>query len=155
MSKEKLLISAKKLTQPEVSAAEEYSLKRDTMVEKLNKIMLGRADLENLIGQNNIDMMLDNHRNHARFIESILFNYEPEILVTTVLWVYRAYRTHGFKLTYWPAQLNMWIKILKEELSELSYNQIYPFYNWMLINQVEFVEASDDKINLKNISEHK
>jgi hypothetical protein len=40
---------------------------------------------------------------------SLFGDYHPEVLVETVLWVFRAYRSHGFKLTYWPAQLDMWV----------------------------------------------
>jgi hypothetical protein len=140
MSKEYLFKTAKKLKLSDLSVAEEFTKKRNILVEKINKIMLERQDLDELIGKKNTFMMLDNHNNHSRFIETILYHYEPDILVKTVLWVFVAYRTHGFNLTYWPAQLNAWLQVYKEELSDKSYDTLEPLYNWMLNNQALFAE---------------
>ena len=50
-------------------------------------------------------------------MSSLLATYSPEVLVNTVLWVFRAYRAHGFNLTYWPAQLDTWVVLLEKHLS--------------------------------------
>jgi hypothetical protein len=112
--------------------------------------MLNRADLENLIGENNIDMMKDNHSNHVRFISSILKNHNSEVLVDTILWVFRAYRSHGFASNYWSAQLNTWITIFQEVLTAESYQEVYPYYEWMQINIPTFVILSDEKLDQAN-----
>lgn len=147
MTKENLLVSAKKLSQPSVEIAEEFSAKKDQMVSEINQIMSARPDLEKLIGEGNLDMMRDNHRNHARFMGSMFIEYHPEVLVETVLWVFRAYRSHGFKLTYWSAQLDTWVEIFKKMLSENAYKGIYPFYNWMIIHIPVFVKLSDSQLS--------
>jgi hypothetical protein len=72
--------------------------------------------------------------------------------VDTVLWVFRAYRSHGFQLTYWPAQLETWIRILKEDLSPDSFSEVYPFYRWLLLHQASFVALSD--VHLKGAPSH-
>ncbi len=92
--------------------------------------------------------MKDNHANHVRFIASILRNHNPEILVDTVLWVFRAYRSRGFSSNYWAAQLNTWIEIIKEELSTETYHQVFPLYEWMQLNIPTFVKLSDEKLEL-------
>jgi len=143
MKRENLIESAKSLKQPSIDSYNEFSAKLDIIISELNSLMLERKDLKNLIGEGNEKMMEDNHQNHARFMQSVFKHYIPEILVDTVLWVYRAYRSHGFNLTYWPAQLDTWIVIYKNQLSENTYKEIYPFYNWMLINQAAFVNLSD------------
>jgi len=79
-------------------------------------------------------MMKDNHANHARFLESIFHEHSPEVLVDTIIWVFRAYRSRNFSSTYWAAQLNTWIEIHKRELSPECFNEIYPYYKWMQIN---------------------
>jgi len=148
MTKQELIDTAKTLQQPSTDAASEYAAKHDQMAARINVLMEARPDLTRLIGEDNLEMMRDNHRNHARFISSLLSAYNPEILVETVLWVFRAYRSHGFQMTYWPAQLDTWIHVLREELNHESYNEISPFYHWMIIHQPQFIalsEGHDDK----------
>lgn len=105
--------------------------------------MLSRHDLSAMIGEGNEAMMKDNHNNHALFMESIFTNYNPEVLVETVLWVFKSYRAHGFQVTYWPAQLNAWIKIIEKELSPASCKTILPFYQWLIVNIPAFTELSE------------
>ncbi len=131
MDKSYLLEKAMQLKQVSAASAEEYRLKMDQLVAQMNKLMLGKADIEHLVGKDNLDMMKDNHANHARFMFSIFKNNNPEVLVETVLWVYRAYRSHGFSTNYWATQLNSWITVLKENLNAESYAGIYPYYEWM------------------------
>ena len=94
--------------------------------------------------------MQDNHANHVRFIASILKNNDADVLVETVLWVFRAYRSHGFSSNYWAAQLNTWMQILKTELSVETYKEVLPLYEWMQINIPIFVKVSDEKLEMPN-----
>ncbi len=143
MTKEELINEASKLPRPTSEAATEYAAKSEALAGELNQIMGARDDLEALIGPGNKAMMEDNHRNHARFITSLLTSYQPEVLVNTVLWVFRAYRAHGFGLTYWPAQLDTWITLLRRELSPAAFESIHPLYLFMLIHQPDFVELTE------------
>jgi hypothetical protein len=147
MKKEDLLQSAKKLKQPSIEAIAEFASKADAMTSKLNDSLSQRDDLVQLIGKGNEDMMQDNHRNHVRFMISLFKDYNPEVFTETVLWVFRAYRSHGFKLTYWPAQLDNWVDVFRNELSQESFDQIYPFYDWMIINNPLFASISDQAIS--------
>jgi hypothetical protein len=149
MNKEILIASAETLNQPSSASAIEFEAKSEMLAAELNRMMGARSDLVHLIGEGNISMMEDNHRNHARFMSSVFLNYQPVILVETVLWVYRAYRSHGFHLTYWPAQLDQWVQILKLHLTPEAYQEIYPFYHWMIINQPAFVTESDLQVTSK------
>lgn len=143
MGTTQLMDSAQQLIQPSVKAATEFESKRDILAVEMNELMLKRLDLVMLIGDGNISMMEDNHRNHLRFISSLFLNYNPNVFVETILWVFRAYRSHGFNLTYWPAQLSQWVELFKIHLSHETFDEIYPFYNWMIINQPNFVIESD------------
>jgi hypothetical protein len=144
MNKEQLLTSAQDLLNVSQQTVEEYSSKREGLTAALDVKLGARDDLDALVGVGNESMMKDNHSNHSRFVEAMLNEYNPEVLVDTVLWVFRAYRSHGFKLTYWAAQLNGWMTLLKEQMSEQSYLEIEPLYHWFIINQSSFVELSDD-----------
>ena len=145
--KNTLIDMAKEIKQIDQACIEEYTNLRNDLVSKINSIMTNRSDINDLIGENNIDMMKDNHANHARFVQSILSNYNPEILVDTVGWVYRAYRSRGFHSTYWAAQINAWITILKESLSQETFQAIYPLYNWFSITIPHFTNMSDQELS--------
>ncbi len=147
MKKEDLLKSASKLKQPSVESVAEFTSRADAMTTMLNDRLSQRDDIVQLIGEGNVDMMYDNHRNHARFMISLFNDYNPVVFTETVLWVFRAYRSHGFKLTYWPAQLDNWVDIFKNELSQECFDQIYPFYDWMIVNNPLFATISDQAIS--------
>jgi hypothetical protein len=147
MNKEHLLRTAGQLQQVSPKSVEEFSSKRDHLVNLMNQAMLARPDLLAMVGEGNTDMMKDNHANHARFLESIFKQHQPEVLVDTVLWVFRAYRSRNFASTYWAAQLNTWIEIYKKELTPECYNEVYPYYNWMQINIPIFNKLAEDVLD--------
>jgi hypothetical protein len=147
MTREDLLRSAERLQQVSKESASEYGTKRDALVVLMNKRMEARPDLKDMVGEGNVEMMKDNHANHARFLESIFNQHSPEILVDTVLWVFRAYRSRNFSSTYWAAQLNCWIDIYKKELSPACFSEVYPYYNWMQINIPLFNQLAEDKLD--------
>lgn len=147
MTKEELLRSATKLKQPGKKASGEFSNLLEALVENMNSYMAARKDIKELVGENNLDMMKDNHANHARFMESVFINFQPEVLVDTVLWVFRAYRSRNFSSTYWAAQLNGWITIYKEQLSDECFREIVPFYKWMQVNIPVFNAMAEQDID--------
>jgi hypothetical protein len=146
MKKKELLNTASQLKQPSQNAVDEYSSKADAMAGTLNERLSKRKDITQLIGEGNLDMMYENHRNHLRFMISLFKDYNPLVLTETVLWVFRAYRSHGFNLTYWPAQLDNWVQILKDELSKDCFDEVYPFYLWMIVNNPAFAILSDETL---------
>jgi len=119
----------------------------DKLVADMNEKMSNRPDINALVGQDNIRMMKDNHANHLRFVHSILEQYNKQVLVDTVAWVYRSYRSRGFHINYWAAQINTWIDILKESLSKDTFEAIYPLYKWFSISIPHFSLMSDDELN--------
>ena len=134
MDKSHLLKTAEQLQQVSALSASEFCSKRDHLIDLMNQKMLARPDLISMVGEGNVEMMKDNHANHARFLESIFKLQQADVLVDTVLWVFRAYRSRNFASTYWAAQLNTWIEIYRKELSPECFTEIYPYYNWMQIN---------------------
>jgi len=145
--KEQLLETASGLRQASDSAAQEFSEKHGQLAEMGNQMMANRADIDKLVGKGNQQMAEDNNRNLARFMASLFSDFNPDVLVETVLWVFRAYRAHGFQTTYWAANLNIWVDIIRKELSEESYDVIYPYYNWLIVNIPIFVKLSDETLS--------
>ena len=155
--KDRLLTSALALIPPPASAVREFSLKRSRLAAMGNETMAARPDLEKLVGEGNRQMAEDNNRNFARFMETLFGDYTPRVLVETVLWVFRAYRSHGFQTTYWAANLNIWVHMLRRELSAESFEALYPFYHWLIVNIPLFTsltETADDDDPDTGIPEH-
>jgi len=143
MDKIDLVSSAQALPPVSAAAADEYSRKAEVLANAVSAVLLQRADLDALVGKNNLDMMKDNHANHARFIASILQRPNAEVLVESVLWVFRAYRSHGFATNYWAAQLNTWFQVLPQQLSAASWAEIRPWYEWLQVSIPIFVNLTD------------
>ncbi len=135
------------MKQPSGVAIAEFISKADAITIILNDGLSQRNDILKLIGEGNLDMMYDNHRNHIRFMISLFNDCNPAVFTETVLWVFRAYRSHGFKLTYWPAQLDTWMDTFNKELSRECFDQIYPFYDWLILNNPLFAFISDQAIS--------
>lgn len=146
MDKNLLLESAAKLQQVSEEASREYQEKAQLLLSNINRHMLSRQDIEKLVGKDNIEMMKDNHANHLRFMASIFQHHNSEVLVETILWVFKAYRSRGFTTTYWAAQLNSWMAILQQELSPGSLEEILPYYNWIQVNIPLFVKLSQQSL---------
>lgn len=146
MNQQYLLQTALQIHQPTASAAAEFESSRDGLAEELNHRMSGRADLEKLIGHGNLAMMQDNSRNFCRFMGAMFHAYEPEVLVQTALWVFRAYRAHGFATTYWPANLDTFVEIARGRLTPAAFKEVYPFFHWLIVNIPAFVKISDAQL---------
>ncbi len=146
MDRRELIETAGALPEAGAAAAQAYAAARETMVAEVNRIMRARADVERLVGPDNEAMMENNHANHARFLETILAKPDPTVLVDTVLWVFRAYRSHGFALAYWPAQLNAWVDVMKSTLAPEHAGAIYPTYEWLIVRQAAFADVSQAQL---------
>lgn len=142
----RLIETARKLRQPSAEAAAGFEAARDGLAEALNRRMVARPDLEKLIGPGNRAMMEDNSRNFCRFMGSMFLVYEPEVLVQTVLWVFRAYRSHGFQTTYWAANLDTFVEIARERLAPSVFTETCPFFHWLIVNIPLFVKISDEQL---------
>ena len=145
MDRAALIETARALPPVPPAAAAAYVASRDALVAELDRRMGARDDLDRLVGPDNRAMMANNHANHARFVASVLAELDPEVLVDTVLWVFRAYRSHGFGLAYWSAQLATWIEVIRDQLPAHAAD-IEPLYDWFLVHQPAFVALSDAQL---------
>ena len=91
-------------------------------------------------------MMQDNSRNFCRFMSTMFRGYHPEVLVQTVLWVFRAYCSHGFTTLYWPAHLDGFVQLARERLSPATFAALEPHFQWLIVNIPVFVKVSDDQL---------
>ncbi|MFP4194722.1 MAG: B12-binding domain-containing protein [Desulfobacterales bacterium] len=113
------------------------------LVEKVNSLMLSRADIKMLIGENPAGVMLDNHRNHAFFMSNVFSLNAGGLLARTVPWVYSTYRNHGFDYAYFPAHLNAWCRALEQLLPADDVAPLIRVYEWMLSRHEDFIRAAE------------
>lgn len=145
MNREMLLASAQRLRQPPAEVAEAYMGRRDAIASRLAEAMAARSDITGLVGRDGVALMRDNSKNLCAFMGSMFSAYVPEVLVETVLWVFRTYRAHGFHVAFWPANLTTFLDVLREELSPNAYSAVAPFVDWMVANIPVFVELTDPR----------
>ena len=141
--REGLISSAQALKPPTSTGLLEYSNKREEMAAQVNQELAARPDLEKLVGTDGKRMGEDNNRNFSMFMESILDSFQAETFVDTALWAFRTYRSHGFHVSYWPANLNIWVEVLNKNLSQETYHEIAPFYKWLITHIPAFAELTD------------
>jgi len=144
MTREELIVTARTLRQPGGQAASEFEQKMGHIAEELSRNLKERDDLERLIGEGNAAMMEDNSRNFCRFMSSMFQQFQPETLVDTALWVFRAYRSHGFHLAFWPANIDTCAEIVRATLSPETTREVLPFYDWLVVNIPSFTLLSDE-----------
>jgi hypothetical protein len=154
--KEALLTTAQKLEPPAETAIREFENNWEKIAATGSCMLMARPDLEKLVGKGNEKMAEDNNRNFPRFMLSLFSEYHPAVFVETVLWVFRAYRSHGFQTTYWAANLNIWVDLLRKELSADAWKQIHPFYNWLIVNIPVFTAVTDTDLraSVSTIPDH-
>ena len=140
---DKILISASKLPKVSAEAAEEYLKAIDKLLDHVNEQMESNPKISELIGRNPLDLMRDNHRNHAAFMSTIFSINSCELLARTIPWVYRAYHARGFLYDYFPAELIAWQIAIHECLAQPAHKtEILTIYKWMVQNHEEMVQLS-------------
>ncbi|ADU66518.1 hypothetical protein LGV61_08950 [Desulfurispirillum indicum] len=145
MNAHDLLQAARHIPPPSQASAEEYASLCEILSASVTRSMLNSPHIAELIGGSaHQDMMAENHRNHGLFLCVLLRHYQAEYLVDTVLWVYRAYMSHGFQRLYWQVQLETWQNILQEHLSDKAYREISPIYQFLLHHQDDFARLSQE-----------
>lgn len=129
---------------PEVSkeAAEEYGNNLDVMIKKVNQDMSEKENLNQLIGDNPITKMKDNHKNHANFMYNSFKLNDSELFLNTIIWVYKTYNNHGFSYDYFPAELKCWISAIEEYIQTENQDLIIKVYKWILNKHQIFIEES-------------
>ncbi len=145
MNYKDLIISAGNIPAARQNTISEYQNNMELLTAAINTYMKNREDVLELVGKNNISMMENNHSNHVLFINSILKNPNPEVLVDTIHWVFRTYRSHGFSANYWNIQIGAWPDILKNQLSHQAFQEICPLYKWIQKHIPAFEKMSSER----------
>jgi hypothetical protein len=147
LSKTGLIESARALAEASPRAARAFEGVVDACAADLTRSMKLVPELENIIGEGNLDVMETNHGNHFRYMCSASALFDPTSFVETVLWVLRAYRARGFSVRYWNVMLPKALETLRAHLGPSDYEEIRPFYEWLLDSMPAFVRLSETELS--------
>lgn len=130
----------------EPAAVEAYDRRWIRIVDDVNHTLLSRPDIDDLIGGNPLDVVLDNHNCHANFVKSVLRLRSVRCFVAVVTWVYRSYIARGFNAEYFSIELWAWRRSVQHRLSDVNATSILAFYDAMISSHGDFVKlASEDE----------
>ncbi|MDW8136586.1 MAG: cobalamin-dependent protein [Thermodesulfobacterium sp.] len=152
---EELIKEAKEKLKVSPQAAKDYEENKPFMLNFVNQEMTKRSDLLTLIGFNSLQIMYDNHTNHANFMANV-FKYSLfEMLVKMVPWVYKAYSNHGFSYDYFLVELHTWKRAVENFLPSSSAKEINRTYEWLIEKHEEMIELSQKQDEFKITLERK
>lgn len=129
---EDLIIKAQEELKISSASTAAYIDKKEILLEFVNKELGRHPRLDELLGQNPLQMMYDNHSNHINFMINVFKLNNFEMLVRIVPWVYRSYHAHGFSYDYFIEELNVWKKANTANLQKSVAAEINAVYDWLL-----------------------
>ena len=112
-------------------SATEYEKNIPSMLEMVNVIMTDMNSAENLIGDNPVSVMHENHIHHAKFMANVFKLNDYELLSNTLNWVLNSYKSRGFKSKYFQTELEVWMKVVEKTLDSKCSSEIVKIYEWL------------------------
>lgn len=144
-----IIEEARTLPRISVEAATGYDSAKEHMIEQVDRELAALPAIHMLIGHNPLRMMHENHRNHARFMVTVFFLNQYELLARTVPWVFRAYHAHGFTYDYFRVELEAWKRAIADHLDGQAARAVIEVYDWVLrrhTRMIELAERGDDTL---------
>ena len=132
---------------PEIpqKAVKDYQNKIDSLTAFVNDKLSNNENIDNLIGDNPIEKMFENHENHAYFMINVFLLNEYNLLISTIPWVYDTYINHGFSYDYFVVELKTWMQAVEKYLKPENASLINEIYSFMLENHQKFIETSKNE----------
>lgn len=144
-----ILQQAEEIPAVSASAAGEYAEKRGMLVGYVNAVFENSPDLPALIGNNPLQVIYDNHTNHASFMSTVLRLGLYKMMVRMVLWVYRSYHARGFSYDYFVLELKTWLRAVREHLAAGHAGEVAAVYEWLLAHHQQFIDSSGSVDNFE------
>jgi len=138
-----ILASSRELPKISPETADAYAQAIDKLKDNVNGQLEANPKIMELIGRNPLDVMRNNHRNHATFMATIFKLNSFELLARTVPWVYRAYHARGFSYDYFPIELVAWQIAIHQCLDNSARkSEILAVYKWMVQHHGDMIKLS-------------
>ncbi len=123
-----------------------YRDNRDLLLKSINSIMDSNSRINELTGFNPRQIMYDNHRHHQEFMHAVFCISDYRLLVRTVPWVYRAYKSLNFSYEYFPIELQAWISSMEQTEFSDTMKPIIEIYRWMISKHDKMVELAEKNV---------
>lgn len=143
MNRQQLIDDLERVPRPGPDEARAFAEAADGLAAALNRVMMARPDLDDLLPPERRAMMEENGRNLFRFMGAIAQAFDAEMLVDTVLWVVRTYRAHGFQPAYWPVNLDVVMAVMRENLDTGTSDALLPLFRWLAERMPDFMALSE------------
>lgn len=128
-------------------SANEYEKNIPIMIESVNSIMDSLNATENLIGDNPLSVMHENHKHHAKFMVNVFKLNDYQLLGNTIKWVLNSYISRGFKVEYFQKEIKIWMQVINKTLDSNSSSEIIKVYEWILSTLDHEENQNDNRIN--------
>ena len=139
---DELIGEAQKLSPVPLAATAAYHKKSPILTNFVNETLAADPSIHELIGNNPLQFMYDNHRHHAAFMATVFSIGNYELLARTVPWVYRAYAGHNFSYHYFTLALKTWMRALDQFMDPTHTAEIKSIYAWMLSRHEQMIYLS-------------
>lgn len=148
MTLSELIQEAVALPRVPQSSISAYQASISEITEQVNECLTKNESIRDLIGQNPLQVMYDNHRNHAALMTTIFALGLNDLLAKTIPWVYRAYSAHHFSADYFPLAIKTWMEAIGRNCPQEKIGEIIAIYQWMLDRHEHFLNVSKTEKDL-------
>jgi MerR family transcriptional regulator, light-induced transcriptional regulator len=146
MTVSELFAESRKLAQIPLASTTAYKNHMPALIRFVDSRLNELPGIDALIGNNPRQVMYDNHKHHAAFMATVFSIGDYELLARTVLWVYRAYHSHGFSHDYFPVELKAWQEAVETHIGTDLAGPILAVYAWMIGNHELFIALSQSDV---------
>lgn len=116
-----------------------YEQALPTLIDTVNMAMQKREDLSDLIGPNPVELMFENHANHAHFMLTQLRLKSAKVLLEGIFWAYHTYTNRGFSPNYFPIVLATWKIAITNQIEDKHALPITAIYQAMIDHHRDFL----------------
>lgn len=145
---EQLIAEAETLPTIPLRTSTAYYNARKEMTKFVDERLLEQSGIHELIGNNPLKMMYDNHEHHASFMATVFSINSYGLLARTLPWVYRVYSNRQFSYEYFLVELKSWIAAAEKYLSKEDALPVTTIYNWIIgqhTNLIHLAEANENQ----------
>ncbi len=146
---DELIKDAKKLPLVPLAGTTAYHQKIPLLKKYVDDALTSNPSIHDIIGNNPMQIMYDNHGHHAAFMATVFSIGNYELLARTIPWVYRAYSAHHFSYEYFPLELNTWLEAVEEHIPPNKTEEIKSIYTWIINRHDNMVALSQIEADLQ------
>jgi len=135
--------TAKEILPVSELAADEYNQKEGIIQNDVNQALAKLNSIYDVIGNCPLQVMVDHHRHHSLFMNSVFRLNNYTLLARILVWEYHAYHVHGFSYYYFTYGFCEWRKAIMLNMSPDKGLEIDRVYQWIVQHHADFVQLAE------------